>query len=168
MRESIMKIGLMRNLSVAILSLVLLSACGGSPDFELTEGSVKALIDSVEVAVKNKDANAVASHFTQDAVITMNMPNELGGDQVWSVDEYRTMLEHGWAAPMPMTTTHEMKDLNITIHDANNAFVTDTMIEKVTMNGNVIMSTRTEEETVVVIESGSAKIKSVRGRMSMQ
>jgi len=168
MKGGVMFKGILKYFSVATLSLVLLSACGGSPDFELTQGSVNALIDSVELAIKNKDANAVASHFTSDAVITMSMPSELGGDQTWSIDEYRAMLESGWSAAMPMTSTHEMKDLNITIHDANNAFVTDTMIEVVSMNGNVIMSTRTEEETVVVVENGSAKIKSVRGKMSMQ
>ncbi|GAB1266389.1 hypothetical protein NBRC116493_32740 [Aurantivibrio infirmus] len=155
----------MKFLSTALGLLLILSACSSSSDFELNQENVKALIDSVELATKNRNAEGVVSHFTDDAVISINMPSDMGGNQVWNLSEYKTMLEKGWA--VPVSYTHELKDIEITIHDANNAFVTDTVVEEIIMNGSVVMSTRTDEETVVVVEDGRAKIKSVTGRMSM-
>jgi len=134
-------------------------------DTVLTHESVSNLLDSVTAAVKKKDAGEMATYFTPDANIVLDMPPAMGGRIQATVPEYAAMLREAWSAPMK--TTYDVYDVNISIApDGSSATVTDVTVETIEMGGQRL-ETKSDERAEVVFYNGAPRISDLYAKLRM-
>lgn len=155
-------------LKQAALSIILclLVACNVEASNLINEQMVRDLVDNFQLAVRSKDANAVISYFSDEAVIetTLALP---GGQQKLTLNkaEYKALLEATWNQSEEYT--YEVTDLSIRINsDKTVAIVSDTIIESVKIMGQR-MTTKTKEELVIEMINEKLLITSVVGVATM-
>jgi len=147
------------------LILVLLCVSFGSLAETLTQSSVTDLVSKVQNSVSIRDAELFSSYFTDDAIITFDMPINMGGTIVLSKAQYREMLKQGWEVADKYT--YEVKNIEITISKGSqSATITDLTIETVEMGGQVI-SSKSHETIKVVISEGTPLINSLYGKIEL-
>ena len=146
-----------------VLIFMLLLGCGNQSP---TQVAIEDMLTEMEAAVKAQDVPRLMSHFAADARIVMSMPAALGGDIDIKPDDYEAMLTISWA--IPAEYSYEVKDVNIELEaDQTQATVTDTVYEKMSMEGEVMMSTKTAQTLLVELVDGKPQIKSLRGEVEM-
>lgn len=134
--------------------LIVLSGCRQQ---EIQGYDVQILIDKMQHAIDEKDADLLKSLFVNDVVIEMTLPNNMGGHKTIPLDRYIRDLKKGWA--MGIEQTYEVVKLDYKVsEDRYSAVVTDVVVEQAIVNGQVIMTSRTSEEFEVVLVEGEPRI----------
>lgn len=134
--------------------LIVLSGCRQQ---EIQGYDVQILIDKMQHAIDEKDADLLKSLFVNDVVIEMTLPNNMGGHKTIPLDRYIRDLKKGWA--MGIEQSYEVVKLDYKVsEDRYSAVVTDVVVEQAIVNGQVIMTSRTSEEFEVVLVEGEPRI----------
>ena len=109
----------------------------------------------------------LVSYFADDAVIIMDLPEQMGGKIEATVAQYAAMLKQGWA--IPATYTYDVSDVKIDINaNGQAAVVSDTTNETMQMDGQILAKTSTRETIDVILNNGSPEIIRFYGKLSLQ
>lgn len=147
-----------------LVTLFMLVSCGANTEEKITESDVLEMINSMKEAVKFQNADQLMSHFSPDARMTFDMPENMGGKIEAGVQEYQSMAKQSWA--LPAKYTYEVKDVYIEVDlDGLSATVRDTTIETMEMNGQIILSTQSEEHIDIISKDGKPLIVKLYGKV---
>lgn len=130
----------------------------------LTESDVQNLLDRIDTAVINLDADAVANTLSENVNITINI-TAMGQTQVMnpSKQEYISMLDQGWA----MYENYKYSKSNVVINiTGNTAIASATVHESMTVQGQEISGVTQEEATIEVVD-GNLLITKIIGYATM-
>ncbi len=135
-----------------------------SPSDVLTEEIVRALVDDMERAVENRDADRFSESLSDDVTIVIHV-NMRGQTQVMkpSKQEYMSMLKQSWA--VSENYVYRRSNLKIDIQ-GNKAVVTADVSESMTVQGRNI-STETHEEVTVEMINAEPLVINVVGYTTM-
>lgn len=145
-----------------VLLFLLLLSCGNKPTGEV---AIEQMLAEMEAAVHAQDVEQLMLHFASDAAIRISMPAALGGDIDVGLADYEAMLAISWS--IPAEYNYEVKDVNITWQTAQQATVTDTVYETMSMEGEVMLSTKTVQTMQVELLDGKPLIKSLQGQVEL-
>jgi large exoprotein involved in heme utilization and adhesion len=116
-------------------------------------------------SINQRDINGLASHFTIDARIVIDVPDYLGSDVNIGIDEYKDMLTKGWSASDKYS--FRAQDLKIKIaSNKKSAIVTSTVIETVQIDQKTASSSSTEEFSVI-LSGGLPLIKRLTAKLEL-
>lgn len=128
-------------LSYALVALCFLSsACSSKQTGTITEQRVRAFLEEMDRAAKNKDVNAIVANLSEDAKFTLTIEG-FGPTQTLSFnrDEYRDYSEQGFSAVSDYD--YRRGDTVIRVEpDGQSAFVADETFETTTIGGQTIHS----------------------------
>ena len=128
----------------------------------ITEKSIENLITNMEEAAKRQDVEQLITHFTKDTKVTFEFSGSQGGKMEFGLLRYKEHLKQGWS--MPMKFSYQVDDISISIaDDGQSAEVNDVVTETITMDGEVVMTTRTYEKIDLVNVQGLPLITRVYG-----
>ena len=145
------------------IAIFILISCGANSERKITESDVLKMLNDMEESVKAQNVDQLMSHFSEDATMTLDMPENMGGKLKADVQEYRSMLKQSWA--LPAKFTYEVKDVFIEVDaDGLSATASDTTIETIEMNGQVIASAKTEEYIEIISKDGKPVIVKLYGK----
>ncbi|MCP4261238.1 MAG: nuclear transport factor 2 family protein [Ketobacter sp.] len=151
----------MRKVFIFVVLFVL--GCGQE---KIHEYQVNMLADDMKKAVEERDADKLHALFSEDAFIEVTFPKEMGGTKQLPLNRYIDDIRKGWS--MGIDQTYEIKDLQIEISDNHStAYITDTVVEEASYNGNKIASAETSEKIEVIMIDGKPKIKSLYAVVKM-
>ncbi len=146
-----------------VLMFMLLVSCGNKSEEKV---AIEQMLVEMEAAVHAQDVEQLMSHFAPDAAIRISMPAALGGDIDVGLADYEAMLAISWS--IPADYNYEVKDVNIDLHaDQNQATVTDTVYETMSMEGEVMFSTKTVQTLLVELVDNKPLIKSLEGEVEL-
>lgn len=131
---------------------------------DLTEQSVKQVIETFDRANKAKNAGQIVSLMTDDVELTLHIDAQ-GQQQVIELTkpEYAALLQQSW----DMASNYQYSRSNLAIKmDGNKARVTADIKESMTVQGQSV-SAVTKTETVVESIDGKAMITRVTGFTNM-
>lgn len=126
---------------------------------KLTEPAIATMLSDMTESIAKRDADALVSHFTPDATITVVMPPAAGGTMQLSVAQYKRLLVDAWKA----ATNHSYEVSDVTIElspDGASARVTDTVRETLSMFGQRLTTT-SSEQIDVILRDGKPRIISL-------
>jgi ketosteroid isomerase-like protein len=127
----------------------------------LTEARLEQLVQSIDKAVQQRDAQAVTEHFTNDAVIILRFGQSLPGMK-YSREEYQQRIQRAWS--MPMEHDYQSHGASITVSkDGKSAIIDNNALERVSMDGEDVMVTNMQEKWHVITEQGEPKITKLEG-----
>jgi len=150
-----------------LAALLILFSFGAIADTGLTEGNVRKILGLVEQAVISHDAEKLMSHFSDDAKIVLELPENMGGKVEFDVDSYKSMLKQSWA--MPAKFTYEVRDIKINIDPkGDRATVSDVTLETIEMNGQIIASSKAVENIEIINKNGKPLITSIFGKVDIE
>jgi len=128
----------------------------------ITEKSIENLISNMEEAAKRQDVEQLITHFAKDTKVTFEFSGSQGGKMELGLLSYKEHLKQGWS--MPMKFSYQVDDISISIaDDGKSAEVTDVVTETITMDGEIVMTTRTYEKIKIVNIEGLPLITRVYG-----
>ncbi|WP_281557730.1 hypothetical protein [Thalassomonas sp. RHCl1] len=149
--------------SVVILICMVVSLQVSAKNY-LDEESVNNLMENIIEAVHTKNLEQLASSFSDDVKIIMDLPAEFGGKETLTKDQYLELTQESWA--MPGDFTYEVLDLNIVLsNNKTSAIVTDKVVETIVLNGKLLISTTSDESFHIVIEDGLPKVEIVYAKL---
>lgn len=148
-------------LSLLLIGLLLSTV---SISAELTKESVANLLNTVDQAANDHNAGAIAGVMADDVKIVMNVEFQ-GQTQVAkpSKNEYLSLLEQGWA--QVSNYNYSKSDVNIEV-EGSKAFVSATVHESMTIQGQDIAAS-SKEEAIVELVGGKLLITEIVGYVSM-
>lgn len=153
----------MKHIKSIFLLILLFVPFSLSAETLLNKSSVSELIENVHNAASVRDADKLASYFTDDISITIEMPTNMGGTQKLNKEQYKKNVKDSVA--MYKKYTYDVKGIDIKISpDNKSAIVTDLVLETVEVNGRTI-STKSHEIINIVISDGVPKINNVYGKL---
>ena len=153
----------MRLIKSTILFFLLLVSHSLSAETLLNKSSVSKLIEDTHAAASVRDVDRMASYFTDDITITIEMPANMGGTHKLNKEQYTKNVKDSLTAYKAYT--YDVKDINIKISEDNkSATVTDLVFETISVDGRTI-STKSHEVINVIISNGVLKINSVYGKI---
>lgn len=116
---------------------------------KLTKADVEKLIETMDQAVNDLDANAVASMLSENVEIVMDISSQ-GNTQTMTMNkqEYLTTLKQGWSAFEAYS--YERTKLNIDMKN-NKALLSFNVEEKMKVQGQNIEGTSKGEATVEMV-----------------
>lgn len=133
----------------------------------LTERSVRQVMNSVEQAVQEQDAEALVSHFADDAVIILRFAEVGQAGMKYDVQGYQQRLEQAWS--MPMQYQYQISDMTLSLNNhGQSAAVGQALLETVTFDGEAMMITETQESLDIINRDGQAKIIRLEGLMTIK
>lgn len=142
-----------------------LSSCDVNTEAKITEENVLNMLIKMEQAAISHDIPSLTENISENAIITMDMPSNMGGKQTFTLGSYKEMLKQGWE--MPAKSTYEIKDIQISVaSDGMSATATDITVETVEMDGKVI-SAEIAERIEIISENGKPVITSIYGKVKM-
>ncbi len=131
----------------------------------ITHQSIENLLSNIEASAKNKDVEQLVTDFARDAKVTFEFSESQGGKMAFDLLGYKELLKQGWS--MPMAFSYQVDDIVISIaDDGKSAVITDVVTETITMDGEVIMLTRTYEKIDIVNVGGLPLITHIYGLVS--
>lgn len=146
-----------------ILCLLPLTSFAENP---ITHKSIEDLVLNIEESAKMQNVDQLVTHFSKDVKVTFEFSESQGRRLELDLLGYKELLRQGWS--MPMKFGYQIDDVVISISDdGESAVVTDVITETVTMDGEIIMSTRTHEKINIVNIDGSPLITQVYGLVSI-
>ncbi len=131
---------------------------------ELTESSVKALMEKVESAALTKDTSKISDVMSDNILIILNV-NMQGENHVMKLakKEYLSRLQQGW----DMCKNYKYKQSNMVIKiEGNRAIVTADSSESMTVQGKEV-SGESKEETTIELVNGKPLITKIVGYTTM-
>ncbi len=131
---------------------------------ELTESSVKALIEKVDSAILTEDTSIISDAMSDNILIIMNF-NMQGENHVMkqAKKEYLSTLQQGW----DMCKNYKYKQSNMVIKiEGNRAIVTADSSESMTVQGKEV-SGESKEETTIELVNGKPLITKIVGYTTM-
>jgi hypothetical protein len=131
---------------------------------ELTESSVKALMEKVDSVALTKDTSKLSDAMSDNVLIIMNV-NMQGENHVRKLakKEYLSMVQQG----LDMYKDYKYKKSNMVIKiEGNRAIVTADISESMTVQGKEI-SGETKEETTIELVNGKLLITKIVGYTTM-
>ena len=150
-----------------LLTLLMFVASQVFAETKLTEKSVYEFAESLQKTVNKQDVDGFMSHFSADAKIQMNMPENLGGTINTTLKDYKAMLVLSWG--MPAEFTYEIKDTSTSIgQDGKSATLKETVLETMAMDGEMMTSTSSVQTSKIVLVSGKPKIISLEMDITME
>jgi hypothetical protein len=144
-----------------LLSLVVATSSHGAG---LTEETVKQVISRIDKAVNDQNANALANELSNDVSIKLNISMK-GRKQAMTASkrQYISMLEQSWAKYSDYK--YSRSDVKINIKD-NKAFVSAVVQESMTVQGQNVSGSSTEEVTIEMV-NGKPLITKVLAHISL-
>lgn len=128
----------------------------------ITEKLIENLISNIEEAAKRQDVEQLITYFVKDAKVTFEFSGSQGGKMELGLLGYKEHLKQGWS--MPMKFSYQVDDIAISISEnGKSAEVTDLVTETITMDGEIIMTTRTYEKIEIINVRGLPMITRVYG-----
>jgi hypothetical protein len=131
----------------------------------LTQDSVKRLMESVYTNIGKQDPKSVVRDFTNDAQITLDLPERLGGHIKMNIERYQAMLRQTFA----IASHYEFEVRNTKIYissDQRTATVTEEIHEKMQSNGITIVSSTTQTANIV-LDADKPKLKKLYGHVKV-
>lgn len=157
----------MNYLKNILLSISMLVSFSVIADSGMTEDDVQKMLNQMEKAVLSHDADKLISHLTDDAIIILELPANMGGKVNLDVDSYKEMLKQSWA--MPAKFTYEVKNIEINVDPSGDrATASDVTLETIEMNGQIIASSRTIEKIDIVQKDGKPLITRIHGKVDIK
>lgn len=140
----------------ALITATVLSVSHADASTVLTETSVGAMVDAIQEAARNADADGVVAHFADGAQITLDMPQELGGKMELSVNQYRGLMKMSWSVVTGYA--YHVKEKTITVKDGGmTATVNSVVVETMDVNGESTTQ-HTNETLEIKLQDGEPKI----------
>ena len=156
-------------MSMAKLSLLfaLVLVAPWTPAAEvLTQESVKGLMKSIYANLEKQDPESVVRDFTNDAQITLDLPEQLGGHIKMNIERYQAMLRQTFA--IASHYEFEVRNTKVNISsDQRTATVTEEIHEKMQTNGITIVST-TAQTANIVVDADKPKVKKLYGHVKVR
>ncbi|WP_290575494.1 hypothetical protein [Ketobacter sp.] len=147
----------------ALFMLVILVGCN---EPKIQEYELDMLISAMRSAVEEKDATLLRAQFTDDAVIEIAFPAQLGGNKRYSLDGYIKDVAAGWR--MGIDQTYRVEDLQMQIaDDGQTAVITDVVYEDAIHKGQVVMSSKSAERIEVKRVDKALKITKIFGDVEL-
>lgn len=154
----------MKYITPLIVALLILISCDASSETKITKYDIQEMISNMEEAAKFQNAEQLMSNFSEDAMMTFDMPESMGGKMEVGVQEYLSILKKNWA--LPAKFTYEVMDVRIDVDpDGLSATLRDRMIETIEMNNQVIISLQSEEHIEIISKDGKPLIVKFYGRL---
>lgn len=154
----------MKYIIPVIVALCILVSCDASSEKKITEYDVQQMMSRMAEAAKSQNIDRFMSSFSEDAMMTFDMPESMGGKMEVGVQEYRSMLKQNWA--LPAKFTYEIMDVRIDVDPGGlSATASDRMIETMEMNGQVIISLQSEEHIEIISKNGKPLIVKFYGKL---
>lgn len=145
-----------------LFNAVYQAAYTDAAETKMTEEKVRAILSSMETAIKQGDVKGVTAHMAGDVVVRIHIPGPEGKEVLtMNLEQYERNFEEGLKAASDYS--YFRKDLQIDIApEGDAARVTSTVLETTTINGQVIKSI-TEETLVLELRRGRILITSAEG-----
>ena len=148
-------------------SVLLFISFSASADVLLNRTIINKMLDNVQKSVISQNIDEFSIYFTDDSTFTLEMPKHMGGKSTINKLEYIQMLKQGWSMPN-LKFDYEVKNIEIDISkDEKSAVVSSVTIEKMKMNGKLIMSSTSHEINNVIISDDKVKIKMVYAKIEI-
>lgn len=131
---------------------------------ELSQKSVKALLDSVDAAANSQNVEQIASSMSDNVEIVINVTMQ-GQTQVMQITkpQYIEMLKQGWAEYSDYKYTRSSTKIDI---KGDKAIATATVKESMTVQGQKVSSVTREEATIELVK-GEPRVTKLVGYTSM-
>ena len=131
-----------------LLGICLFSFNGCSSEKKITEPEVLDVLNKIEVAAKNKDADAIVANMSEKVQIKATITAS-GQTQTFTFnrEQYRDFIKKSFAAGSNYTYSRQNTQVKIS-PDGKMAIVTDEVTESMTVSGQVIRSVGTEVATL--------------------
>jgi len=148
-------------------SFALLISFNSSAELLLNQTTINGMLDKIQESVSSQDIDKFSMFFTEDSIITFEMPKNMGGISTISKDEYMKMLKLGWSLP-EVKLTYEVNNIDINIaKDQKSAVVKSITIETVEMNGEIVMSSTSHEVANIIIFNEAPTINKLYGKIDI-
>jgi uncharacterized protein YcfL len=132
-----------------LIALCLFSFTGCSEDKKITEQEVQEVLNNIDVAAKNKDADAVLAYMSEKLQLKSTVVVS-GKSQTSTLnrDQYRDMMKKMFAIASNYTYNRQNTQVKIS-PDGKSVIVSSEVTESITVNGQVIRTVANEVASLV-------------------